>query len=194
MEYQRKKESQLKRRMGPRTVGSTSSQSSEMSLPDFLSSPEAEPEANEGENDEDEDEELNRKPKRSKLIDVQIPRNIMRAPMVTAAMDRTNTTPAQAMHLISAVFKSAQKDGESLDLNEVVLSESTIRRGRLKAREEISKEHYEEFQSNKPEFLVLHWNGKLLRDLSDSFKEMEAILVSGGPGYIEGKLLGKNMK
>ena len=58
MEYQRKKESQLKRRMGLRSVGSTSSQSSEMSLPEFLSSPEADPEA-----------------------DVQIPRNIMRSPM-----------------------------------------------------------------------------------------------------------------
>ena len=64
IEYQRKKESQLKRRMNPRTVGSTSSQSSEMSLPDFLSSPEADPETNEGENDGDEDDkELNRKPK-----------------------------------------------------------------------------------------------------------------------------------
>ena len=90
IEYQRKKESQLKRRMGLRSVGSTSSQSSEMSLPEFLSSPEADPEA-----------------------DVQIPRNIMRSPMVTAAMDRTNTTPAQAMHLISAVFKSRIHRGET---------------------------------------------------------------------------------
>ena len=50
-----------------------------------------------------------------------------------APMDRTNTTSVQAMHLLSAVFKSAKKDGESLNLNEVVLSESTIKRGRLKA-------------------------------------------------------------
>ena len=42
-----------------------------------------------------------------------------------------------------------------------------------------------------PEHLTLHWDGKLMKDLSDSFKEMEAILVSGGPGYEEGKLLGK---
>lgn len=32
---------------------------------------------------------------------------------------------------------------------------------------------------------------KLMKDLSDSFKEMEAILVSGSSGYEEGKLLGK---
>ena len=54
--------------------------------------------------------------------------------------DRTNTTPGQAMHLLSAVLKSAQRDGKNLDLNEMFLSESTIRRGREKAREEISKQ------------------------------------------------------
>ena len=42
-----------------------------------------------------------------------------------------------------------------------------------------------------PELLTLHWDGKLMRDLSDSFKEMEAILVSGSPDHEEGKLLGK---
>ena len=82
-----------------------------MSLPDFLSSPEAEPEANEGENDEDEDEELNRKPKRSKLIDVQIPRNIMRAPMVTAAKV-INDTAERAIKLASDYAKSLTKDSK----------------------------------------------------------------------------------
>ena len=63
---------------------------------------------------------------------------------------RTNTTPGQAMHLISAVLKSVQKDGESLDLNEETISESSIRRGREKAREEISKQQYQDFQDNMP--------------------------------------------
>ena len=71
-------------------------------------------------------------------------------------MDRTNTTPGKAMHLISAVLKSVQKDGEGLDLNEVTLSESSIRRGREKAREEICKQLYQEFQDNMPEFLAIH--------------------------------------
>ena len=35
---------------------------------------------------------------------------------------------------------------------------------------------------------------KTMKDLSDELKENEAILVSGDPGYNEGKLLGKNIK
>ena len=189
LEYRKKKEAQLKRRMGPAPAVPSSSQTSEASsLPDLYEEPD------DGE-DDSEDEERNRRPKRSKFVDVRVPRNIMASPQVTAAMDRTNTTPAKAMHLIAAVLKSAQnpKDGESLDLNEVFLSESTIRRGREKAREEINRQQYQEFQDNMPEFLALHWDGKMMKDLSDTFEEMEAILVSGVPGYKEGKLLGKNM-
>ena len=89
---------------------------------------------------------------------------------------RTNTSPGQAMHLISAVLESVQKDGKSLDLNEVTISESSIRRGREKAREEISKQQYQEFQENMPEFLAVHWDGKMMKDLSNVLNEMEAIL------------------
>ena len=128
----------------PATVTSSSCQSSqaESLSKDETSSPEA----------EEEDEEKNRRPKRSKFVDVRLPRNIMADPK-----DRTNTTPGQAMHLLSAVLKSAQRDGENLDLNEMFLSESTIRRGREKAREEISKQQYEDFQDKKPDYLAVHW-------------------------------------
>ena len=101
----------------PATVTSSSSQSSEAASfsDDEISSPEYEADA-----------EMNKRPKRPKLIDVQLPRNIMNSPQVAAALDRTNTTPGQAMHLISAVLKSVQKDGESLDLNEVTLSRGSV--------------------------------------------------------------------
>ena len=98
------------------------------------------------------------------------------------------------MHLISALLKSVQKDGVGLDLSEVTLSESSIRRGREKAREEICKHQFQEFQDNMPEFIAVHWDGKMMRDMSDVLNEMEAILVSGAPGYNEGKLLGRNIK
>ena len=96
-DYRKKKEAQLKRRIGsaPATVTSSSSQSSQTeSLPmDETSSPEADDE-------DDEDEEMNRRPKRSKFVDVRLPRNIMADPRVTAALDRTNTTPGAAMHVL----------------------------------------------------------------------------------------------
>ena len=136
VQYNQKKEAQLKRET-PATVTSTSQEAS--NLPDDETS---DPEAYSEDKEDEEDEEMNRRPKRSKLVDIQLPRNIMASPQVTAAMDRTNTSPAQAMHLISAVFKSAQKDGKSLDLNEVTISQSTIRRGREKAREEICRQQY----------------------------------------------------
>ena len=189
-EYQEKKEKQLKRRMGPapETVTSSSQSSEASSLP-----VEEEEEKFEDEEEDSEDEERNRRPKRSKLVDIQLPRKFLASPQVTAALDRTNTTPRQAMHILSAVLKTAKKDGESLDLNEVTLSESTIRRGRQKAREKICQQQYEEFKANMPEYLAVHWDGKMMKTLSEQ-AEMEAILVSGNPGYNEGKLLGKNIK
>ena len=46
------------------------------------------------------------------------------------------------MQVLLVVLKSAQKDGENLDLNEMFLNESTIQRGRENAWEEISKKQY----------------------------------------------------
>ena len=97
-DYRQKKDAQMKRRMGPApaTVTSSSSQSSEAASlsDDETFSPEADPES-----EEEDDAEMNKRPKRPKLIDVQLPRNIMSSPQVAAALDRTNTTPGQAMHL-----------------------------------------------------------------------------------------------
>ena len=88
----------MKRRMGlaPATVTSSSSQSSEAASlsDDETFSPEAD-----SESEEEDDAEMNKRPKRPKLIDVQLPRNILSSPLVAGAMDRTNTTPGQAMHL-----------------------------------------------------------------------------------------------
>ena len=87
--------------------------------------------------------------------------------------NQSKTTPSfikaredflMSIHIISAVLKTAKKDGESLDLNEVTLSESTIRRGRQKAREEICRQQYKEFQANMPEYLAVHWDGKMMKE------------------------------
>ena len=46
-----------------------------------------------------------------------------------------------------------------------------------------------EFQDKKPKFAALHWDGKLMKDVTGTLQEQESILVSGAPHYIEGKLL-----
>ena len=47
----------------------------------------------------------------------------------------------------------------------------------------------EEFNKNKPKLAALHWDGKLVKDVTGTLRENEAILVSGAPPYKEGKLL-----
>ena len=47
----------------------------------------------------------------------------------------------------------------------------------------------EEFSRNKPVRAALHWDGKLVQDSTGILRENEAILVSGAPHYLEGKLL-----
>ena len=47
----------------------------------------------------------------------------------------------------------------------------------------------QEFQGNKPKYPALHWDGAMIKDVTGSLQENEAILVSGAPNHIEGKLL-----
>ena len=47
----------------------------------------------------------------------------------------------------------------------------------------------EEFSHKMPRYAAAHWDGKLIQDVTGTLQEHEAILVSGSPHYLEGKLL-----
>ena len=47
----------------------------------------------------------------------------------------------------------------------------------------------EEFKEKKPKMAALHWDGKLIKNMTGTLQELESILVSGAPNYKEGKLL-----
>ena len=47
----------------------------------------------------------------------------------------------------------------------------------------------EEFKKNMPRFAALHWDGKMMKDVDGHLQENEAILVSGAPHYVDGKIL-----
>ena len=47
-----------------------------------------------------------------------------------------------------------------------------------------------EFKRNMPRWLAVHWDSKLMSDISNELREILAILVSGAPDYVEGKLIG----
>ena len=71
------------------------------------------------------------------------------------------------------------------NLDDFVLSTSSCRLARNQMRNEISQEVKDQFIMNKPKHVTIHWDGKRFSD-----EERLAILASGAPNYIEGKLLG----
>ena len=106
-------------------------------------------------------------------------------PKVVSSLDRNQITNRKAVGFASSLLKSAGAD--LLDFN---LSTNTLRRNRDSGREILAKQAIEQFKVNQPEHLVLHWDSKLIDDAHGTKKERLAILVSGSPSYIEGKLLG----
>ena len=131
--------------------------------------------------------------RRSDYITVDLPRDPLGSLEVTGALDRSNITNRQAMQVFSSVLKTARKDGKQVDLQEFVLSTNTIRRRREENRATIAENAKKEFLDNMPARLTLHWDGKMMADLSGDLHENEAIIVCGG-NYPEGKLLGKQNK
>ena len=130
----------------------------------------------------DRDEEFNiqeKKGRRSDFITVELPRDPMASLDITSALDHTNINNRTAMQIVSSVLKTAKKDGQQVDLNEFTLSRDTIGRRRQENRDTISKQAKQQFLDNMPARLSLHWDGKMLQDLSGELKEMEAIIVCG---------------
>ena len=111
------------------------------------------------------------RPKRSRV-------NILAHPLVAGALDRVNMPDRGATFVIGAVAKALGHD-----VNEMTLSRSSVRRLRCKNREQVAATTNDEFfDSSVTETpLVLHWDGKLLVDITGS-KEMVdriAVLVTG---------------
>ena len=188
-EFSRKKAAQLKRKLG-------SAPSSTITSQDILYEDQNKSFGESSPIKDNRDEEFNiqeNKDRRSDFITVELPRDPMASLDITSALDRTNIPNRTAMQIVSSVLKTAKKDGQQVDLNEFVLSRDTIRRRRQENRDTISKQAKQEFLDNMPARMSLHWNGKMLQDLSGELKEMEAIIVCGG-NYPEGKLLGKQNK
>ena len=188
-EFSKKKAAQLKRKLG-------SASSSTITSQDILSEDQNESFGESSPIKDNRDEEFNiqeNKDRRSDFITVELPRDSMASLDITSALDRTNIPNRTAMQIVSSVLKTAKKDGQQVDLNEFVLSRDTIGRRRQENRDTISKQAKQEFLDNMPARMSLHWDGKMLQDLSGELMEMEAIIVCG-ENYPEGKLLGKQNK
>lgn len=92
---------------------------------------------------------------------------------VTSALDRNKITDREAVRLIIPLSAALGCNPASLPI-----SRSSIRRARKKARMEFSANIKETFEPTYP--LVIHWDGKLLPDITGNKKvERLPILVSG---------------
>ena len=76
-----------------------------------------------------------------------------------------------------------------MDLSKFTLSRSSLERKRVHNRGVVWEQNVHEFKQNKPRNPALHWDGKLITDVTGVPQENEAILVSGAPNYLEGKIL-----
>lgn len=98
-------------------------------------------------------------------------------PQVAAALDRTNISDRKAAHIFSAMASTGLL---KQDVEEVIISASAIRRARMKHRKLFSSEVKEIFDPAVP--LILHWDGKIMDDLTGSERgkvDRLPILVSG---------------
>ena len=130
-EYSKKKEAQLKRKLGKVPSATVTSQDtlSEDQIESFGDSP---VKVNRR------DEEFNikeKQAKRSDYITVELPRDPLGNLDVTGTLDRTNMSNRTAMQVVSSILKTAKKDGKQVDLNEFVLSRNTIGRRRQDNRD-----------------------------------------------------------
>ena len=102
-------------------------------------------------------------------------RRLVDNPFFVASLDRTKTTPREAMHIVAPALKAA-----GVDIDTMSLSTSTIYRARKSVRKSLVLSQKDLFIPSTP--LVAHFDGKLLPDSdgrSDELVDRMPIVVSG---------------
>ena len=144
---------------------------------------------NEDNHGNDKDYSINIRNKKKETVLVELPTDILNSPEVCSMLDRTNTTSRKAVGVVSSILKTGKIDGKQVDLAQFKISRQTLERKRIHNRSVLMEQEIDDFGKKKPKYPVAHWDGKLIKDLTDTLQENEAILVSGSPFYLEGKIL-----
>ena len=118
-------------------------------------------------------------------VTVQISKKVLGSSEVVEMLDRTKLSPRTAVSVVAAVIKKADAD-----LNDFDLSVTSTRRTKDRQRKATDSAVLSDFVANMPATCALHWDGKLIDNVHGTKDERLAVLVSGAPNYIEGKLLG----
>ena len=103
------------------------------------------------------------------------------SPSISAVLDRTNTSIRKSTMILASVVNEA-----GCSTSSVPLSKSTVHRHRQRRREEAAKEIKANYNTTKS---VVHWDGKMLPDVSGKLVDRLPVLVSS---LVDGtiKLLG----
>ena len=97
--------------------------------------------------------------------------------------DCLNLSLNQETGITAALLKSS-----GVYLDSVAISKTSCQRYRKENRAIMKDEIKSSFLAS--EFCVLHWDGKVMEDPHKKRSDRLAILISGTPGYEQGKLLG----
>ena len=96
-------------------------------------------------------------------------------PELATVLDRTKISDRKAVFVVAETAKSLGHD-----IKEVSLNRSTIRRKRIFNRAEQSQKFKENLQKNVP--LIIHWDGKLLPELTGKKKTDRLPIIISGKG------------
>ena len=114
-----------------------------------------------------------RSKKRTKSrVSCQPNKKVFLTPLILGAADRTNISS----HTLSEILSSAAVSNGN-DLNELTVSRSSIERERKKFRNNCADKIKSEFVP--PKRAIVHFDGKLLTDLSGEYADRLAIMISG---------------
>ena len=127
--------------------------------------------------------------KKTETVLVELPRDILNSPGVVSMLDRTGTSSRKAVGVVSSILKTGKIEGQQVDLSEFSLSRTGLENKRAHNRTALMEKEMEDFSNNKPVWAAIHFDGKLIKDVTGKEQENLAILVSGAPRYLEGKSL-----
>ncbi|KAG7170893.1 hypothetical protein Hamer_G012461 [Homarus americanus] len=116
-------------------------------------------------------------------VTVQLLRRILQEPALKELADRLRISNNEIVSVVAAMLRSANPPG---DLSEFRISRETARRARASHRRQVAAAQREAF--TPPPHAVVHWDGKLVKNVVGEEEHRQAIFISGR-GHEEGKLL-----
>lgn len=96
---------------------------------------------------------------------------------VTAALDKCKVSDRDAIHIITALLEAL-----SLNINGFVLSRPSVKRAREMLRKESATSIKSKFSDINLDFVVIHWDSKILPDITDKSNIDRLPVVATVPG------------